>query len=427
MATTAAAQETNTQSQVDDFRVEARLNDKTTIIVNQPVVVRVEILSKSKFPTRVEIINPAVKDIVYLPNKSVGINGTKNIDGVSWISQLHEVILYPTQGGQYILPSFEVRATLKGDNESSISKNIRTKEVAFEVNIPEPLADISDFITSKKVTFEVINLYKNESKEDLSTVEFEVGEAITRIIRINANGVPAMMFPSLDIIAMDGLGVYQKPPLLDDKYNRGQLLGSREETLTYIFEKAGVYALPEQRIYWWNLSDNALEMFIIPAEQWQVSGSNAAVITESTGEFSFIQLVKSNVYWLVSVLFFLIVLRLVYRHRTTLLNFYDRLTKRAHRHQLKACKSAILDKNYELACQLLYQIHGIPVDNITTLKALYKDSPDKLDILNKLLAKAYSKSGVEEDIKMQDINVLFKRVTLKAVTSDNDCLILNRR
>ena len=72
-----------------------------------------------------------------------------------------------------------------------------------------------------------------------------------------------MAFRPLDPSDAEGISTYLSEPTVDDSYNRGTLVGTRQEKLTYLFERAGSYTLPDQSYNWRNTSSEKLETVIL--------------------------------------------------------------------------------------------------------------------------------------------------------------------
>jgi hypothetical protein len=84
-----------------------------------------------------------------------------------------------------------------------------------------------------------------------------------------------MAFTPLVFSKSDGLGVYPKEPVVEDRYERGSLTGKRTESVTYVFEKDGSFQLPEMVIWWWDIGRKEMQKIVLPSLQAAVSGSPA--------------------------------------------------------------------------------------------------------------------------------------------------------
>ncbi len=93
---------------------------------------------------------------------------------------------------------------------------------------------------------------------------FREGGAITRTIRREAAGVPALAMAEFHFGVPDGVRVYADPPVVEDRIDRGNVDGRRTDKVTYVFERAGSFALPELRQPWWSLSAKQARTEMLP-------------------------------------------------------------------------------------------------------------------------------------------------------------------
>ena len=110
--------------------------------------------------------------------------------------------------------------------------------------------------------------------------ELKPGDALIHTISLSADNLPAMMLPTVTAKKMQGIAIYQKPPQVTDKVNRGDYFAERTEVLTYVFEQPGDYQLPAQTFYWWNLESQSLESIELPAYTLNVSSLSGAAETK---------------------------------------------------------------------------------------------------------------------------------------------------
>ena len=174
--------------------------------------------------------------------------------------------LFPQQGGTITVPPADVELEVSrwGDQTGKSSQNVQFPAVAFDAKIPPGAEKLRGIISTKE--FNARQQWVPDSPE------FKVGEAVKRTIELNAKDISAMAFTPLVFSKIDGLGVYPDEPLVEDSYGRGSLKGKRVETVTYVFERAGSFELPEVVFWWWDLGRKELRKIVLPALQAAVSG-----------------------------------------------------------------------------------------------------------------------------------------------------------
>jgi hypothetical protein len=94
--------------------------------------------------------------------------------------------------------------------------------------------------------------------------ELTVGDAIKRTITLHAADVSGMAFTPMRYGKIENLGIYPGEPTVDDNFDRGDLSGSRVETVTYIFEHPGQVEIPGITLSWWNVQSSKLQRIELP-------------------------------------------------------------------------------------------------------------------------------------------------------------------
>jgi hypothetical protein len=111
--------------------------------------------------------------------------------------------------------------------------------------------------------------------------ELKAGDAIQRTIRMLADDVPGMLLTPVSFSRLDGVGVYQKEPTVADSYGRGELSGTREEAVSYVFENPGLAEIPAVTFYWWNVSSEQLEKITLDGLKVQVLPGASTIDADS--------------------------------------------------------------------------------------------------------------------------------------------------
>ncbi|MBL4826790.1 MAG: BatD family protein [Spongiibacteraceae bacterium] len=407
---------------INDNKLTVEIRQKTqgVIIAKQPVVFDIEVSTLRWFAKGTGVKPPAITNVLVLPMSVLGMNSTKKIAGKTWVTQTRELTLYPLKAGRYHLPALVISISVNSE-AGIVEGKVFTQALQFTAEIPLALEHIKDYIASPDVVLDIEE--KPEGKDS-----YAIGEAITRTISLIATDVPGMMLPVADSQNITGLSVYQKPPQLYDTTTRGLLTGKRVESLTYIFEQAGDYQLPEQTFYWWNTQSKVLSELVIPARGYSVSGSSwgRGLIGTSDGFF----------YPLILVLFTGAVLVLVftcYRFRRLLLASYARFSHLEIRKQRYGFLRAISRCEYALAIQLLYQIscesHQQNRRCPLSLKQLYEHDSKHYQWLTQMQKKAYGKPCDDLHINRQSAKSLLKAMgtcaSQRTPWAGNHCLEIN--
>ncbi len=99
--------------------------------------------------------------------------------------------------------------------------------------------------------------------------QFTVGEPITRVLTLTAEGLTAAQLPELDIKNIDTIKMYPDKKLLKNGLTALGVSGIRQEKIAYIPSQVGTITLPAMIIPWWNTD----------TKQWQEAKIVEQVIT----------------------------------------------------------------------------------------------------------------------------------------------------
>lgn len=395
----------------NELTIKIKLTASDNIIAKQPVTLVIEVATNRWFAKGTKIHDIDLSETVILPNSKLTINGTERINGETWVVQTHEIVMYPMQVGVYALEPILVDVSINTENDGIVSGTIETTALEFETSKPAELESIEHYIVTTELSLVI------ESSFDKSK-QYQVGEAITETVTIKVKDVPSMMILPLVKAEFKGLSIYQKPVKVSDKNVRGINTGTREESTTYIFEKAGEYQLPEQTVYWWNPETSQLKSEIILSRKWTVAGTSLGKYqsSETTSNES---LIKNYIVNLLIIILLMLILWQGVKHKKWLMNFYKKATNK----KLRDCKNnfltAIQQQQWQLACQQLYlfiyanklqQRIDKPLNQervYICFKDYFSDDVVKMLLVNKLLKAAYQKS--DERLSIAEAKSLIKK------------------
>nr|NKB47594.1 hypothetical protein [Legionellales bacterium] len=97
-----------------------------------------------------------------------------------------------------------------------------------------------------------------------------VGEPITRMITLQAEGVTIAQLPTLEATEPDGVNVYPNKPIVANKLSDGNILAEKIQNFVYIPSATGEITLPEVQVDWWNVKTQQMEQTKLPALQLTV-------------------------------------------------------------------------------------------------------------------------------------------------------------
>jgi hypothetical protein len=106
---------------------------------------------------------------------------------------------------------------------------------------------------------------------------------VTRTIRREAAGVPALGMADFAFTAPAGVRLYVDPPLADDHVDRGAVRGLRTDKVTYVFETDGRFDLPALTQPWYDLGARTARSENLPGASVTVAPAPSGPAQGSAG------------------------------------------------------------------------------------------------------------------------------------------------
>lgn len=246
---------------------------ETAAWIGQRVPFTIELRARGSFSGSASFDLPQVPGtlIVKIGNPVVG---SKQLDGENWVVQSHEFALFSQQVGTLEIASFPVRFERReGFTGAAEVVRAETPVLKFQIERPPGSEDINFLVTTD-------SLELSESWEP-EPGPARVGTVFKRSIVQRAREIPGMALAPVPDAAPDGIRVYPGAAATNDKLARGEFLGERRETITYLIEKPGTIELPALTYQWWNPELEKLQSKTLPAVTFEVAAPAAVT---SSGE-----------------------------------------------------------------------------------------------------------------------------------------------
>ncbi|MFZ1795531.1 MAG: BatD family protein, partial [Dokdonella sp.] len=117
------------------------------------------------------------------------------------------------------------------------------------------------------------------SDESQLPAEIQVGEPLTRTLKLRAQGLGFEQLPELEIAAPQGAEVYADKPQTQTRDDGSWLYGERTRKFAIVPTRPGTLTLPALEVQWWNTTGERMETASLPAREIKVTG---AAVTPST-------------------------------------------------------------------------------------------------------------------------------------------------
>ena len=260
-------------------QVRAHLAADASPWVGQQVTLVVELLAPGYFAGAVNFDLPDPSGVLLMPPAGSPLLGNEAIGDTLYTVQRHELRAWAMRPGEQVIPAFGVRFSFKRNplDTQAVAASMTTSPVTLTARTP-PGADPHQLVISAREL--VLEEQWDPQPADGAVM---AGSAFTRRVTFSAPDVPGMLFPPFPAGGIDGLGVYRKQQLLDSD-ERGELVGKRRDTITYMLQRPGEFSVPAVSFSWYDLDANKLRTPTLPARRFTVIANPAmASAAEASG------------------------------------------------------------------------------------------------------------------------------------------------
>ena len=242
--------------------------DPPRVVVGQPTTLTVDVLAPNYMTAPPVLPEFQLRNAVTRPLGT--INQTEQRDGMTYAGVRFEFALHPLEPGTYAVAGMTVTLTYAAAPPATREVTLALPRLDFQAFIPDAAAALDPFVSATRLTV--------EQDVQRSSEHLKVGDALTRIITIKAEGAPAMLLPPLRLAEIDGLARYPADPSLQEHTDRrtDALSATRVDQATYMLQRAGEFLLPAIEIRWWNVAAERIESARLDAVALQVMDNPAA-------------------------------------------------------------------------------------------------------------------------------------------------------
>jgi hypothetical protein len=229
-------------AQVSCF-VETQL-DRNSVYAQQPFKITITVLTATWYTAPLDFDNLAIPNAFILPFERT-TPGMFNIKGKQYAGLTFYYIVFPYKAGKFTLPQINIVATTPPPGSAQSQKvTVKTQPLRYLVkSVPKNFSSDNWFVAKDVVLAE---------KWNRPLKNLKVGDVIYRTIIVDAKGTLPQFIPDLRIDSLDWAGVYPGRISLADTRDDYDANGTRTQTITYLLEKEGDFALPAARVTWFN-------------------------------------------------------------------------------------------------------------------------------------------------------------------------------
>ncbi|MEM7145270.1 MAG: BatD family protein [Verrucomicrobiota bacterium] len=266
-----------------------------TAWTGEPLSLRITLFSPGPFSGAATFDFPEVPGLFFVNTGSPTV-GTRTIDGSQYTTQDHRILVVSQRDGANTIPPFTIRyngrPSFTADPEPL---QTTTPELRFTTQRPPGMENDDVVVVAAKLDF-------SQSWSDLpDDKKLAAGDALVRTITRSTENTSAIMLPPPPISAPEGVKVYLADPVIEDKFDRGDLNATRTDEITYQFQNGGSFTLPDLTFDWWNPDTKSIQSATLIGQVVEVTAPPAPPLTEkvakSPGRFIIFLLILAVILW----------------------------------------------------------------------------------------------------------------------------------
>lgn len=274
----------------------------TAVIAGARLSFVVELLVQGQFSGPTYFLLPRIDGAIIMQVSERPVLSTRQINDDSYVSARYDFAVYAQMAGRLQVPAITVRFGAKESFDQPINEyRLQTEPFYIEVTAPPGVA--ADEVV---VSTNTLNATETWSPKP---VDVKVGDAFTRTITVRAHDVPAMLLPPPNFGNPEGFEIYPKSQQTQDRTERGDLIGERNDTVTYVSTRAGSFEIPELTLRWWDPSKEQWQAQTFPAHLLVVA-DNPSLAGKSVSVSHYFKSITdiTSIGWLVLIIILAIVL-----------------------------------------------------------------------------------------------------------------------
>jgi hypothetical protein len=249
-----------------DARVRAALDAEGAAWIGQQVVLKIELLTSGLSFSGQRIRLPDVPGALVLEDAVSTVKLSEPVEGETWQVLSYRYPVFAQREGLIdVAPARVTFAVSAGYGSEAVSFDLPTEALSFEVRSPPGVQQPAGLVTTTDFSLDV--------KVTPEPVDRRVGDAVTRTVTRTATAVSGMAFAPLPAPPVAGVTVYPGSPEVEDTSHRGDLVGKRVESVTYVLQQAGKVTIPGAALQWWNPDTEQLNTETIPALTFAVAAN----------------------------------------------------------------------------------------------------------------------------------------------------------
>src|SRR5690606_25424695 len=166
---------------------------------------------------------------------------------------------FPQRSGTLTIPDIMFRGEVTDGSSRYVFRNLATRTITsftegHEIEVLEKPADYpADAIWLPANELSISQRWDN----DFSNVR--IGDAVGRVIRVEATGLDGAALPPLQLAAVDTVNIYPDPPSIERAYIDGNVVGTRVEAYQLVMTECSTVRVPGISLPWFDVDTREIK------------------------------------------------------------------------------------------------------------------------------------------------------------------------
>lgn len=232
--------------------------NKNKPYVNQQVIYTVK-LHISRRLLDADYQGPQVDDALLIPLGDAKRYQTV-LNNANYVVEEQNYAIFPQKSGPLKIKSPVFKALVYGLNSTNIQA--QNKPITIDVQPIPATYKGSNWLPAKQLHLTQQYEHNNQTLNQNDT--------LIRTITLEAVGIPAQLLPKLNFENTEAFSVYPEYGKEKTQVKQGELVGSTEIKVTYLFKKPGIVTIPELKLSWFNTDKGKEEVALLPSRTFDV-------------------------------------------------------------------------------------------------------------------------------------------------------------
>lgn len=229
-----------------------------TVISKDSIYVQEQLLFTIRLYFTIQGIRNPVFTELDIPETVIQQIGTPNqyeklVNGNRYGVYEKQYALFPQRSGNIVIPDIMFRGEVTDGSSNYVFRNLNTRTITSFANgytievkeKPDNYPANAVWLPASEVTLSQV--WDN----DFSNVR--IGDAVNRIVRVEAFGLDGAALPPLPTQDINGINFYRQPPEIERTYIDGNIVGSRIEEASLVPTESLTVRIPGLTLPWFDI------------------------------------------------------------------------------------------------------------------------------------------------------------------------------